>query len=57
MKKEYLGDGLYIEVEYFALKVTSENGIEVLNTIVMESREFKALQSYYNRAIEEGVIL
>ena len=34
--KRYLGDGVYVEFDGYALVLTAENGIEATNTIVLE---------------------
>lgn len=34
--KSYLGDGVYIEMAPIGFILTTENGIEVTNTIVLE---------------------
>ena len=34
--KTYLGDGVYVELESNMIKLTTENGIEVTNTIYLE---------------------
>ena len=36
MRKIYLGDGVYCEYDDYNLILTTENGIEVTNTIVLE---------------------
>lgn len=50
-KKIYLGDGAYAEVTLWAngafdLVLTTENGIETTNRIVLEPEVLKALQEY-----------
>jgi hypothetical protein len=34
--KQYLGDAVYIEYDGFSIVLTTENGIEVTNTVVLE---------------------
>lgn len=34
--KTYLGDGAYVEFDGFAFVLTTENGIETTNTVVLE---------------------
>ncbi len=41
--KTYIGDGVYAEVDDFGLVLTTENGFEVTNRIVLEVREWKSL--------------
>ena len=50
MKKEYLGDGLYCEVEHAQFKLTTENGISITNTIFLEPQVYKAFVAYAERA-------
>lgn len=55
VEKEYLGDSVYIEVENGAFKITTEDGIEVTNTIFLELEIYRALVKYATRALaEEG---
>ena len=42
-KKVYLGDGAYAEFDGYALVLTTENGISVTNTIVLEPEVYGAL--------------
>lgn len=44
--KAYLGDGVYVEVEDGTLKLTTENGIEVTNTVFLEPEVWAALMHY-----------
>lgn len=53
MEKEYLGDGLYVTIENGMLKLTSENGVAVLNTVYLEMPVFKALVDYVQRITSE----
>ena len=43
MKKHYLGDGVYVEFENDLIKLTTENGIEITNTIYLGTFEYSAL--------------
>jgi hypothetical protein len=46
-KKVYLGDGLYVEFEgAYAIHVTSENGIEVLDRVVFDARMVDKLKEF-----------
>lgn len=47
-KKRYLGDGVYADICQWdgSLILTTENGIEVTNTIVIESSVWKALLNW-----------
>lgn len=51
MNKEYIGDGVYAEVEpsLGALVLTTENGVEVTNRIVLEPDVLEALEKYIER--------
>lgn len=44
--KVYLGDGVYVQVENGMLKLTTENGIEVTNTVFLEPEVWAALMHY-----------
>jgi hypothetical protein len=44
--KQYLGDGVYIDVEHGIFKLTTENGIEATNTIYLELDVWRALLLY-----------
>jgi hypothetical protein len=46
MNKQYLGDGVYAEVEYNMVKLTTENGIETTNTIYIDSEVYEAFLLY-----------
>lgn len=43
-EKQYLGDGVYIQVkEYGEIWLTTEDGVSVTNTIVLDSHVIQAL--------------
>ncbi len=44
--KAYIGDGVYVEHDGFGLVLTTENGIETTNRIVLEPSVWNALQEY-----------
>ena len=44
--REYLGDGVYVDFDGFALVLTTENGIRITNTIVLEPDVYDALLAY-----------
>lgn len=44
--KSYIGDGVYIEFDGFAYTLTTENGVSVTNTIVMEPEVITNLKKY-----------
>jgi len=49
MRKQYLGDGVYVEVDARGLVLMTENGIETTNTIVLEAAVYEALKQYVER--------
>lgn len=51
MKKEYLGDSVYCELDKGMIKLTTENGYGPSNTIFLESEVMDALLGYYERAV------
>ena len=51
--KSYLGDGVYVDFDGFALVLTTENGIETSNTIVLEPEVYVALTRYVARLKEK----
>lgn len=44
--KRYVGDGVYADFDGYAIVLTTENGIEVTNRIVLESAVWTALKEY-----------
>ena len=46
MKKQYLGDGVYVEYEYGNIVLTTEDGTKVTNIIMLESEVWYALEKY-----------
>ena len=50
MKKIYLGDSVYCEVEYGMLRLTTENGAGASNIIYLEPEVYEALVAYAARA-------
>lgn len=44
--KKYLGDGVYADFDGFNIILTTENGIEATNTIVLEPKVGLDLYSY-----------
>lgn len=49
VEKEYLGDGVYVEPDCGGLRLTTENGINVTNTIVLEPEVYAALLRYADK--------
>lgn len=56
--KQYLGDGVYVEVENGMLKLTTEDGVNVSNIIYLENVVFQGLVRYYEKltgaTVEDG---
>lgn len=50
-KKDYLGDGLYIDTDGFGISLTAENGVEVLERVYLEPGVFRALLRYTDRVL------
>ena len=48
-EKDYLGDGVYINNDGYALIMTTENGVEATNTIYLEPTVIFALLRYIKR--------
>lgn len=48
-KKEYIGDGVYAEASYGDLWLTTENGMEVTNSICLEPAVLAALLGFIER--------
>ena len=46
MTKRYIGDGVYVYFNGYALVLTTENGIEVENMIVLEPEVWRGLKDY-----------
>ena len=50
-KKEYVGDGVYVERDHYGdFIVTTENGWEITNRVVLEPSVAEALVAYMRRA-------
>ncbi len=49
MPKEYIGDGAYVDFDGYALVLTTENGIDIQNTVVLEPEVWRALEAYVYR--------
>jgi len=48
--KEYIGDGVYAELSpYGDIVLTTENGFEATNTIVMEHQVLRAFDEFRKR--------
>lgn len=51
MNKQYLGDEVYVEFDdrYYEVTLTTENGIEITNTIVLEAEVLNNLNEDLKR--------
>lgn len=49
MTKVYLGDGVYAQWDGYQLILTTENGIEVTNIIVLEPEVLRALGLFFQQ--------
>lgn len=50
--KQYIGDGVYADIENGMLKLTTEDGISVQNTIYLGHTEFSILLEYFAKRVE-----
>ena len=48
-RKQYIGDGVYVDFDGHALVLTTENGIAVTNRIVLEPEVYELLKRYVSR--------
>lgn len=55
MNKQYLGDGVYVDIEHGMIKLTTENGIEATNTIYLEDSVLNNLLEYIGRSKQEAI--
>jgi hypothetical protein len=46
MSKQYLGDGVYVDFDGYALVLTTEDGIKETNRIVLEPSVYNSLKDY-----------
>ena len=47
--KEYLGDGVYVQLELDRVILTTEDGISTTNTVVLEIETLLAFQAFIKR--------
>lgn len=54
--KQYLGDGVYVEYSENAnfIKLTTEDGLQIKNMIVLEPEVWFQLKDYVKRYFEDG---
>lgn len=53
MHKEYIGDGCYVDYDGYSLVLTTSNGLDDTNQIVLEPEVFRALSEYADRVRRE----
>lgn len=51
--KAYLGDGVYLDYDGYALVLTTEDGIRATNTIVLEPAVYHAFTKYVTALFEK----
>ena len=51
--KRYLGDGVYAAFDGHCVVLTTENGIETTNEIILEPEVLVALIAYYNDILDK----
>jgi len=49
MTREYLGDAVYVEFDGFGFVLTTEDGMQATNRIVLEPDVYEALARYVER--------
>jgi hypothetical protein len=55
MNKQYIGDGVYVEQDGSDLVLTTENGIETTNIIVLESEVLNNIFRYLKLKVTKEV--
>ena len=55
MGKEYLGDGVYVEYDDVGVVLTTENGYNVTNRIVLDPCVWFRLMRYVQRLFVEDI--
>ena len=53
-KKDYLGDGAYVKFDGYHVVLTTEDGINITNTVALEPSVLAAFKRYIDRL--EGMI-
>ena len=48
---EYIGDGVYIEIEYGSIWLYTSNGINITNTIALDSEVYRNFTEYIKRRL------
>lgn len=47
--KQYLGDGAYVDFDGFAIILTTEDGVDTTNVVVLEPGELKHFEEWLDR--------
>ena len=47
--KDYIGDGVYVASQHGQIHVTTENGVEITNRVVLETETLDALLQWLSR--------
>lgn len=55
-RKQYLGDGVYVDVSGPLIVLTTENGYAITNSIYLEPETVGALMKYLKSMKEMGVL-
>lgn len=49
--KQYLGDGVYVDFDGYAIILTTENGVRTTNEIFLEPDVYRALVNFVKQGI------
>lgn len=52
--KAYIGDGVYVEFDGYSVILTTENGIDTTNEIVLEPEVLRKFNEYVNSLLSLG---
>ena len=55
MSKRYIGDGVYVDFDGYALVLTTEDGLRETNRIVLEPTVYSALARYVESLSAQAV--
>jgi hypothetical protein len=56
MEKRYLGDGIYVEENEFGIRITTENGIVITNSIYFEPEVLVKFLKYVNDRDQQYIV-
>lgn len=54
MNKQYIGDGVYVEYDSYEVILTTENGLQETNRIVLEAEVLNNLNEYLRKMFAEN---